>query len=291
MLPLVVIQWTVDPVIVEVGPIQLRWYGILFATGFAVGYKVIHQIFRKEQLPTSWLDPLLLYLIVGGLLGARLGHVFFYDWADFKDQLSEIPMIWRGGLASHGGAIGVLIAFWLFSQRISKKPMIWIMDRCAPGGAIGAMFIRLGNLMNHEIVGVQTDLPWGFVFHRRFTQEVPLDQMGMDLPALHPAQLYEAIAYLFIFFVLSFCYRRYGADRYPGLLTGLYLVLLFTARFVIEFWKANQVAFEENMSLNMGQWLSIPLILLGIGFILRAFSKKFPSAANNLSSSDVTQDN
>ena len=270
----VVIHWTADPVLFEFGALSIRWYGILFASGFAVGYMVTQRIFKRENLPIAWLDPLLFYLILGGVIGARLGHVFFYDWSDFQNKLWEIPMIWRGGLASHGGAIGVLIAFWAFSRYVSKQPMLWIMDRCAPAGAIGAMFIRLGNLMNHEIVGQPSDLPWAFVFY----------EQPVRIP-LHPTQLYEAIAYLFIFLILWYSYRQIGASKYPGMMTGLYLVFIFSARFLLEFTKKTQAAFTEDWPINMGQTLSIPLILMGLGFILHALIKKSSLSENNLSPS------
>lgn len=276
MLPPVVIEWSVNPEIIAIGPVRIRWYGILFATGFALGYQLTLWVFRREKLPTIWLDSLLFYMVIGGLIGARLGHVFFYDWAAYKDNLWEIPMIWHGGLASHGGAIGTILAFWLFSVKISKKPMIWIMDRTAIGGAIGAMCIRLGNLMNHEIVGLQTDLPWAFIFQHNAHEFVHVPR--------HPAQLYEAMAYLLIFFILLLVYKRTQATtKFPGLLTALYLILVFSARFTIEFWKENQVAFEDQMSLNMGQWLSIPLIFLGIFLLIASFQKKSSSLPNNLS--------
>ncbi|MEM7373881.1 MAG: prolipoprotein diacylglyceryl transferase [Bacteroidota bacterium] len=262
----VVIEWTVHPEIISLGPLSIRWYGILFATGFGLGFVVTQRIFRLEKVPDSWLDPLLLYMVLGGLIGARLGHVFFYDWAEFQHKLWEIPMIWRGGLASHGGAIGTLLAFGLFSWKISKKSMFWVMDRTAPAGAIGAMFIRLGNFFNHEIVGIQTNVPWAVSFQHNVHEFVHVPR--------HPAQLYEAIAYLFIFVILWIVYRRWQGSSYPGLLSGLYLVLVFSARFGLEFLKENQVAFEEGMRLNMGQWLSLPLIILGCCFISYALFKR-----------------
>lgn len=262
----VVIEWTVDPEIFSLGPIRVRWYGILFAMGFGLGFWITQRLFKRENLPESWLDPLLLYMVLGGLIGSRLGHVFFYEWDMYRQYPLEIFMIWRGGLASHGGAIGTLIAFALFSWKVSKKSMFWVMDRTAPAGAIGAACIRIGNFMNHEIVGIESDFPWAILF----TQNA----QGFGDVGRHPAQLYEALAYLTIFGILWIAYRRFDGLKYPGLLSGMYLVLVFSARFCLEFLKENQVPFEELMTGNMGQYLSIPLILLGIGFIIHAFVKR-----------------
>lgn len=261
-MPITSIFWNVDPEIFAIGPIHLRWYGLLFATGFFLGFLITRKVFRVEKENEEWLDSLLLHLVLGAVIGARLGHVFFYGWDYYQDHLLEIPMIWQGGLASHGGGIGVILAYWLFSRNVSKKPMLWIMDRTAMSVALAGCFIRLGNLFNQEIVGIETDVPWAFVFALR------------DEVTRHPAQLYESLSYLTIFGILSYLFWKTPAKKYSGLLTGLCFALIFIARFIIEFWKENQEAFEDGMAYNMGQLLSIPMVILGLTLVILAFRKK-----------------
>ncbi|GAB4423946.1 MAG: prolipoprotein diacylglyceryl transferase [Bacteroidia bacterium] len=264
------IRWTADPVIFSLGPVSVRWYGLLFASGFALGYWIMQRVVRREHQPERWLDTLLGLMILGTLLGARLGHVFFYAWDYYRAHPGEILMIWQGGLASHGAAIGLFLAFWVFSRYVSKLPMTWVMDRMAMCVAFGGFFIRMGNLFNHEIVGAPTDLPWGFVFTLYPGDALPIPR--------HPSQLYEALAYLAIGGWLLWRYLRTRDSLRAGLLTGYFLVLGFAARFAIEFVKADQEAFEADMALNMGQWLSIPLVLLGLFMILRAYRQPLPAA-------------
>lgn len=246
----------------QIGFLHLRWYGLLFASGFLIGYFIVQAMFKKEDLPERWLDSLLIHLMLGTVLGARLGHVFFYDWSYYSKHLAEIPAVWQGGLASHGGLIGIMVALWLFSRRVAKKPMLFIIDRVAVPTALAGTLIRLGNLMNSEIVGLPTDKPWGFIFLR-------LDETF----ARHPSQLYESLAYLVIFAILMYLYWRTDARNKTGLLGGLFFALVFGARLVIEHFKENQEAFEETMALNMGQLLSIPVILVGLWLIFRALRK------------------
>lgn len=262
------IDWNVEP---EIGIWRIRWYGLLFAAGFALGYQVLKRIFKKEGINEDWLDKVLIYMIVGTVVGARLGHCFFYGpyWDEFDDQgrmivegyLShpyKILYIWEGGLASHGGAIGNIIALWIFSKRISKRSILWILDRVVISVALAASFIRLGNLMNSEIVGTRTDLPWGFIFRYN----------GENF-ARHPAQLYESIMYLSIFAILFTLYRKTDWSRIKGKIFGLFLMLVFTGRFLVEFVKQNQEAFEDSLPINMGQILSIPFVLIGLYFFFR----------------------
>lgn len=261
MNPLLFITWNVDPTLIELGPLTIRWYGVLFALAFLCGYYIMQWVLKREQLPVQWMDSLLLYMMVGTIAGARLGHVFFYDWASYRQNPIEILMIWHGGLASHGAAIGIILALWLWSRKVSKKSILWILDRIVITVALAGVFIRTGNLMNHEIVGSVTDVPWAFLFTRA----------GYDLLVpRHPAQLYEALSYLLIFMALLFLYVKRNAGARQGLLFGLFLILTFAARFVIEFFKEVQVAFEEDMTLVMGQWLSIPFVLIGVFFLVRA---------------------
>lgn len=254
------ITWTVSPTIVDLGVLSLRWYGLLFATGFALGYFITKKVYQKAGRSESELDTLLWFVVGGAIIGARLGHVFFYNWEYYSQHLLEIPQVWQGGLASHGGGIGLFLALWLYSRYVIKQPMLWITDRIAMSVPLAGAFIRLGNLMNHEIVGAPTEVPWAFLFTKY--ESVPLPR--------HPAQLYEASAYLLIFAWLFFLFWRSNAKQKPGLLTGLVLVLIFIARFLIEFVKEVQEPWEVGLTLNMGQMLSIPMILAGLALILYA---------------------
>lgn len=255
------IQWTVDPNLIEIGPLTIRWYGLLFASGFLIGYYIMEKIFKKEGIQKEWLDKVLVYTMIGIVLGARLGHVFFYDWDYYSQNPSEIIMIWHGGLASHGAAIGAILALWLYSIRVSKKSLLWILDRVVITAALGGALIRMGNLMNHEIVGKPTELPWGFIFE--LVDNVPR----------HPAQLYESLCYFAIFGVLYRAYWKYNAGNKRGFLFGLFLTLIFSVRFVIEFLKENQSAFEADLPINMGQILSIPMVMIGLVFIFLSYKK------------------
>lgn len=257
------ISWNPEPQVVPFLPV--RWYGLLFAAGFIIGYYIFRRILKRENLKTELLDSLTMYMVVGTIAGARLGHCLFYQPEYYLSRPLEMLLpvefeptfriVGYQGLASHGGAIGILIALWLFARKHSK-PYLWILDRVAIVSALGGMFIRLGNLMNSEIYGHVTHLPWGFVFVRN----------GETL-AKHPTQLYEALAYLVVFILLYRMYFTAKKSVRPGLLIGWFLVLVFAARFFIEFVKENQVDFENTMVLNMGQWLSIPFILGGAAIL------------------------
>ncbi|HOE38041.1 MAG TPA: prolipoprotein diacylglyceryl transferase [Bacteroidales bacterium] len=263
------IIWDVGPILIDFGVLQLRTYSLLFALGFIVSYFIIKRYYKQEGVPVRELDTLTVWVVVGGLLGARLGHCIFYDWEYFSKNLLEIflpirfspefEFIGYQGLASHGGAIGIIIAILIYYRKSTKKSFFWLIDRIAvPTGFAGAL-IRLGNLFNSEIYGHQTDLPWGFVFIRN----------GDTFPS-HPTQLYEAICYIITSIVLM---RLYKVERFRnagGFLLGVFFIMVFTARFFIEFVKENQVAFEDSMALNMGQILSIPVVLAGIFLVIRA---------------------
>lgn len=262
---LLYITWNVDPILFEVGPLSIRWYGLLFASAFFIGYYIMQKILEREGLNKDWMDSLLLYMMVGTVLGARLGHVFFYQWDYYQDHLLEILQVWKGGLASHGAAIGIIVSLFFWSRKVSKKTLLWALDRIVITVALAGMFIRTGNLMNHEIVGAPTDVSWAFLFTKAgYAELVPR----------HPAQIYEALAYLLIFVFLGFLYSKREAGKREGLLFGTFLVMVFGARFAIEFYKEVQVAFEQTMALNMGQWLSIPLVLAGMFFIVRGLRNK-----------------
>ncbi len=255
------IHWNVDPEIFRIGSVALRWYGLLFALGFYFGYLIMMRIFRTEGIPVSMLDRLSLYMIIATILGARLGHCLFYQPEYYLKHPLEILQIWEGGLASHGAAIGILLALWLF-QKKSGMSYFWVLDRIVITVALAGALIRLGNLMNSEIYGIQTSLPWGFIFERN----------GEMVPK-HPTQIYEAIAYLLIFLYLYFAYWKKKAATPEGSLLGWFLILVFAFRFAIEFIKEPQVEFETTMSLNMGQWLSLPFVLLGVYILYRCHSR------------------
>ena len=256
------IPWNVNPEIFSVGKFAIRWYGLLFASSFLFGYLIMAGFFKKEKIPEEVLDRLTLYMALGTIIGARIGHCLFYEPGYYLSNPIEILMVWRGGLASHGAGIGIFIALYLFAKK-SKKSYLWILDRVAVVVALSGFFIRTGNLMNSEIYGIETDLPWGFVFLRN----------GETVPK-HPTQIYEALAYLLVFILLYFIYKKNNGVFKSGLLFSLFMILVFTFRFFVEFIKINQVAFESGMALNMGQWLSIPFFLFG--FILLFFVIKKP---------------
>ena len=256
------INWEVSPEIVQIGPITLRWYGLFFALGFLMGLYIVRRMFQEENAPEQWLDKAFIYVVVGGVLGARLGHVFFYDWDYYSQNLAEIPQVWKGGLASHGGAIGVILSLWIYSRRITKKSILWILDKVVVPTALAGCFIRLGNLMNSEIVGLPSDAAWAFHF---INAHPPVN----DVPR-HPVQIYESLSYLAIFIALFQIYWKTEARFKPGLMFGLFLVSVWTARFIMEYFKASQGGFEEALGVfTTGQWLSIPFILVGLFFVFR----------------------
>lgn len=256
------INWDVNPEIFRIGSFAVRWYGLLFASGFFFGYLIFLRFFKKEGLSVDLLDKLTIYMALGTVIGARLGHCLFYEPEYYLHNPVEILKIWRGGLASHGAAIGILAALWLFVRKY-KFSFIWILDRIVVVVALGGAFIRLGNLMNSEIYGVETSLPWGFVFIR-----------NLEMVPKHPTQIYESLTYFLIFLLLLWLYYRNDAKPKPGLLFSLFLILVFGMRFLIEFIKEDQVAFEAGMNLNMGQWLSIPFFLLGAGILVWSLRRR-----------------
>lgn len=251
------IWWEVSPEIVKLGPFSLRWYGLLFALGFVLGYVILSKVYKKEKKPLEDLEKLSVYVILGTVIGARLGHCLFYDPAYYLTNPIEILKVWQGGLASHGAAIGILAALYLFSKKRKDQNLLWILDRLAIVVALGGALIRLGNLFNSEIIGKATDVPWAFVFIR--VDEIPR----------HPTQLYESLFYFVSFLILYFIYQKKSVSLRPGYLFGLFLILIFGFRFFIEFLKENQSAFESALPINMGQILSIPFVLLGLYFIFR----------------------
>ncbi|MCP4520335.1 MAG: prolipoprotein diacylglyceryl transferase [Cytophagales bacterium] len=353
------IVWTPSPEIFDFGSIKLRWYGLLFASGFIIGQKIISNIFKKVGRTEKDVETLAIYMVVGTVLGARLGHCLFYDPTHYLSNPLEIIKVWEGGLASHGGGIGMLLACFLYARKYEVKNYIWLIDRIVLTVAIGGCLIRFGNLMNSEIIGKATNAGHGFVFvhntHQSLSyashgniQETTFEKIAGDTtinkqqyqalkmnvrfdknmnqeqikgyllgdikkllntqirpdnrhvfiygnPAIdvkrnedgflvasltayglprHPAQLYESLSCLFIAILLLGLYKKYGEDIPDGLLFGLFATLVFSLRFSYEFIKENQVSMEDGWALNMGQILSIPLVLFGLFLLFRAISQK-----------------
>jgi len=270
------IDWSVRSEIFE-GWRTPNLYGLLFISGMIIGYYIVRKMFKVENIHEKYLDKLLLLVVPATIIGARLGHLVFYENAfDFTDKngfvhegyLSHpynIIKIWEGGLASHGAAIVILAVLFYYSRKIVKRPMLWILDRVVVAIAIAGCFIRLGNLVNPEIIGVPTDLPWGFKF--LYTEDKYL--INGEQVYRHPAQLYEAILYLISFFVLFRMYWKTKAKYTAGKIFGAFMVLIWTIRFVVEFIKEGQSDFDGTMLLNTGQLLSIPFILIGIYLLVR----------------------
>ena len=271
---LLVVHWSVNPVLFHIGSLEIRWYSLLFVAGFILGWYLFKWFFKREGIKEQLLDPLLYTLLIATIVGARLGHCCFYQpdyyfgsWQGFW----EIFMPWKGGLASHGGAIALLLAMWWFAHRYGPKndfDYLWLMDRLCITVAFAGCFIRLGNLFNSEIYGDVTGLPWGFVFELR----------GETLPK-HPTQIYESLTYLILGLVMVWIYDKKLDKVHRGFFFGFFLLGCFGMRFLIEFIKEPQVGFEEAMTLNMGQLLSIPFILAGIAMLVYAEKKKIPARA------------
>jgi prolipoprotein diacylglyceryl transferase len=249
------ITWDVSPEILDTDYISIRWYGLLFALGFLLGQQILIYIFKKEGKPESDVEVLTVYMVLSTIIGARLGHCFFYEPAYYWENPLKIFKIWEGGLASHGATIGILFALWLYARKKKDQSYLWVVDRIVITVALAGGLIRLGNLMNSEIIGKPTDVPWAFIF------------TSVDKVPRHPAQLYEAISCFILFGFLFWLWNRRKAKTPEGSLLGIFLIYIFGLRFFYEFLKENQVKFEDQLPLNMGQWLSIPAVLAGI-FVL-----------------------
>ena len=273
------IHWDIDPEIINVFGISLRYYGILFVSGLLLCLYVLKGIFRNENIPLTHLEKLTIYGIIGILVGMRLGHCLFYEPSYYFSHPLEIilpiqPTADGGykfsgfqGLASHGGTLGLIIALIIYAKK-TKESLIKTIDLIAVVAPLAGCFIRLANLMNSEIIGYPTTVPWAFIFVR------------VDNLPRHPAQLYEAISYLLIFGLMLYLYKTRREYLKNGFFFGLVITLIFVARFIIEFVKERQVSFENKMQFDMGQLLSIPFIVLGIGFIIYGLikTKKINSA-------------
>jgi phosphatidylglycerol:prolipoprotein diacylglycerol transferase len=252
--------WDVNPVLIEFFGLKIHWYGALFATAILAGLQVMKWIFQQEKVKIELLDSLLMYCVFGIIVGARLGHCLFYDPDFYLSNPMKILAIWEGGLASHGGGLGVIIAVYFF-QRKYKVEYLWLLDRLAIATALFGFFVRFANFMNSEIIGIQTDVPWAVVFSR------------IDLLPRHPAQLYESLSYLSIFITLILLYRFSNIKKLTGALFGTFLCLIFTARFGIEFVKVKQAAYTGEAWISTGQALSIPFFVVGIVLLILAWKK------------------
>lgn len=250
------------PTFESIGPIAPRWYGLLFALSFFLGYNIGARTFTDANLPLKYADSLFIYLMVGTILGARLGHVIFYDLDYYLRNPELILAFWEGGLASHGAVVGVLTSVWLFSRKHKTIDFLWVADRMALPFTLGGFFVRFGNFFNSEILGKPTDVPWAVVFAK------------VDDVARHPSMLYEAFWYLGAFGFFVWVYKKYETRPPQGALTALFLVVLFVGRFLIEFTKENQSAFEASLPINMGQILSLICIVIGAVWLSRINWKK-----------------
>ena len=277
------IAWNVDPVAFSLGALEVRWYGICWAVGLYLAYLIQVWLYRHDKAPADWPDKIFIYMSLGVIIGARLGHCWFYEWHEvstlglepiqifawninYRNPYIENPLallkIWEGGLSSHGGAIGLIIAAIILDKRHFHTGINWIFDRLVIGVCITATLIRFGNLLNSEIYGNPTDLPWGFLFMRN----------GDTLPC-HPTQIYEMLYCIVAFAVTMLMYWRFDCGKRPGLIFGVFLEIIFVTRFILEFIKLDQEAFEQTMLLNMGQWLSLPFIIYGVWLIADSLRK------------------
>jgi prolipoprotein diacylglyceryl transferase len=274
------IHWAVDSQLID-GWRTPNLYGLLFVSGIIMGYFVIRKMFKAEQVEDKILDTLVTYMVLATIIGARLGHVLFYGpyWdkiangqiveRGYFSHPGDIVKIWEGGLASHGAAVAILIALFIFTKKVSKRSYIWILDRIAAPIAIAATFIRLGNLVNHEMVGYVTDVPWAFEFQYFYNEAIG----NYDPTPRHPAQLYEAICYFISFGVLLYLYWKLKKWQQPGFVFGSFLILIFGSRIICEFFKLGQTARDYTLPLNTGQLLSIPLVIAGIYLVMKAAKK------------------
>ncbi len=263
------IHWTVDPVLFSFGPVSVRWYGLMWAIGFLVGYWIVTKVYEREGIAEEISEKVFMYMLIGTVIGARIGHCFFYDFTYYSKHLAEVLYIWQGGLSSHGGACGIIIALLIFSKKVIHKNFIWVMDRIVLSVAICGACIRFGNLMNHEIYGHPTDLPWAFEFITNIHKWQAGAEPIFSAPS-HPTQIYESLYCLVTFALVMFLYWRTNARKFEGFIFGVFLICVFMTRFLLEFIKNSQEAYEDDMILNMGQLLSVPLIIWGVYLLIKS---------------------
>lgn len=288
---------------IDLGFFMIRYYSLMFVIAFGLGWYIMKKIFKRENESIEKLDSLFIWTVFATLLGARLGHVFFYDWEYFRNNLAEILLPFRfspnfeftgfQGLASHGAAIGIILAMYFFSKKIMKKPLLWVLDRVVIPVASGAVFVRIGNFFNSEIVGHETTSSFGIKFIKDFysprevvnATKIPnpkeaynaiatnpqFSNLLEQVPAKHPTQLYEALSYIFVFAALFYMYWKTDAREKQGYLLGMFLIMLWSVRFVVEFLKESQGGFESDLGIfSTGQWLSIPFIIIGLLLIFKS---------------------
>ncbi|PHS34065.1 MAG: prolipoprotein diacylglyceryl transferase [Sulfurovum sp.] len=253
--------WNIDPTLLHLGPLELRWYGLFFVGSFFLGAVILTWVYKREAKDPAVIETLLIYLMIGAVIGSRLAHTLFYEPEFYLSHPLEILYVWKGGLASHGGLLGVFVALYLFAKRYNESYM-WIVSRVAIPGALTAAFIRFGNLFNSEILGKPSDAPWAIIFER------------IDLIPRHPVQLYEAFVYLIILLILVSIYKKVTPAFATKILLGIFLFLVFTARFFIEYTKMRQAAYTTDLAFSTGQLLSIPFILIGMVWIIWALKNK-----------------
>ena len=267
-----IIEWAPNEKILSLGPIAIHWYSMMFLLAFYIGFQILKKIYIKEKKNVALLDPFLVHMVIGTIIGARLGEVFFYNWEYFQNNLLEIflpiklndsgvDFIGFRGLSSHGATVGIIISIFIYKIRYKYDSVLWIFDRLVIAVAIGGMFIRIGNFFNSEIVGKFTNSDFGVVFLNR----------GDSLPR-HPAQLYEAFGYLILFILLVLIYNKSKLSLKKGFIFGFFLLTLFTIRFVVEYVKESQGGIEKTLGIiSTGQWLSIPFIIIGILLMINSF--------------------
>ncbi|RRS30811.1 MAG: diacylglyceryl transferase [Epsilonproteobacteria bacterium (ex Lamellibrachia satsuma)] len=253
--------WNVNPNILELGPLQLRWYGLLFVGSFFLGLIILQWVYKREGRNPSVLENLLIYVMVGAVVGARLMHCFAYEPDFYLSHPLEILKVWKGGLASHGGLLGVLIALYIFAKKYNESYM-WLLSRVAIPGTLTAAFVRFGNLFNSEILGLPTNKPWGIIFAR------------VDMVPRHPVQLYEAFAYLTLLLILITVYKKVTPAFATKILPGIFLTYMFIVRFLLEYTKTRQADYTTTLPFTTGQMLSMPFIIIGIIWIVWAFKTR-----------------
>ena len=278
--------WDADPVIFSIGEHGIRWYGLLLAIGFLLGYIVLGRIMKKEGYEQKQTDKFAIYIILGCVIGLRLGHCLFYNPGYYLSHPLEILKVWEGGLASHGGAIGILLAIWLYARR-TKMPYFESLDKVAVVVPLAGAFVRIGNFINSEILGVPTTLPWGVKFMRNMEDlneayiasngacpDLGSECLSEFMTARHPTQLYEAFFYIAMFFVFFLIYSKFAKNWKHGTFLGWFVLVLFGFRFLIEYTKTEQAEFIWNAPITIGQLLSIPFIIFGIVLVVRQYWKK-----------------
>ena len=253
--------WNVNPILLDLGPLQLRWYGLLFVGSFFLGIMILQWIYKRENQDPEELDNFLLYIIVGVVIGARLMHCFAYEPEYYLSHPLEILQVWKGGLASHGGLIGVVIALYFFAKKYGRS-FWWLLARVSMPGALTAAFVRFGNLFNSEILGLPSDKPWAIIFER------------IDMVPRHPVQLYEAFSYLLLLAILVTVYRKVSPSFATKILPGIFFTYMFSVRFLLEYTKTRQADYTTSLPFTTGQMLSVPFIVLGILWIIWAFKNK-----------------